>query len=133
MRAKNLGLALFGLLVCLPATALAQGKLLTIEDIFDPAKRVNFSGTPPANVEWLRDGEHYLQSRREGGTTVLLHVNARTGEAAPFFDAARMEAALAKVRGVTAAEAKSLAHQGSYHLNPAQTGVLLNAAGDLVY
>src|SRR5919112_6816810 len=121
MRPKNLGLLLFVLLALCPAAARAQEKLLTIEDIFDPAKKVNFSGTPPSNLEWLKDGGSYLQSRRQDGAAVLLKVNARTGEAAPFFDAAKMEAALAKVRGLTPADAKALAHQNSYKLNPAQT------------
>jgi dipeptidyl-peptidase-4 len=133
MRTKNLGLLLFVLLTLCPAAARAQGKLLTVEDIFDPAKKVNFSGTPPSNLEWLKDGEHYLQSRRQGDATVLMSVNARTGEAAPFFDAAKMEAALVKARGLTAGDAKGLAHQSSYKLNPAQTAVLLNTGGDLVY
>jgi hypothetical protein len=31
----------------------AQQKLLTVEDIFDPVKRVNFNGTTPT-VRWLR-------------------------------------------------------------------------------
>ncbi|HEX8722547.1 MAG TPA: S9 family peptidase [Pyrinomonadaceae bacterium] len=132
MRPRNFGLLLFALLALAPAHARAQDKLLTIEDIFDPAKRVNFSGTS-ANVEWLADGTHYLQARRQNGATTLLRVDARTGEAAPFFDAARMEAALSKVQGVTAEQARRLARQGSYRLNPAQTAVLLNAGGDLVY
>jgi dipeptidyl-peptidase-4 len=44
-----------------------------------------------------------------------------------------MEAALSKVQGVTAEQARRLARQGSYRLNPAQTAVLLKAGGDLVY
>ena len=40
-------------------SALAQNKVLTIDDIFDPAKKVNFSGTVPT-VRWLKDGKHYL-------------------------------------------------------------------------
>ena len=133
MRPKTSGLLLFALLVCLPAAARAQGKLLTVEDIYDPVRKVNFSTTPPAARVWLRDGEHYLEGRKQGASSVLTRVNARTGEAAPFFDAARMEAALAGVRGVTADEARSLARQESYKLNPAQTAVVLNAAGDLLY
>ncbi|HEX8294183.1 MAG TPA: S9 family peptidase, partial [Pyrinomonadaceae bacterium] len=133
MRPKNVGLFLFALLLLCPAAARAQGRLLTVEDIYDPEKKVSFSGTPPAGLAWLKDGEHYLQSRKQGDADVLVRVNARTGAAAPFFDAARMEAALSKMQGVSAGEAKSLARQDSYKLNPAQTAVLLNVAGDLVY
>jgi dipeptidyl-peptidase 4 len=133
MRTMRLVPVLVTLLLCLEGSALAQDKLLTVEEIFHPAKKVNFSGTPPADVEWLADGEHYLQAKKEGGATVLLKVDARTGDAAPFFDAAKMEAALARVQGVTPEQARELAHQTSYSLNPAQTAVLLNTGADLVY
>jgi len=121
------------LLLCCQAAALAQDKTLTVEEIFHPDKKVSFSGTPPASVEWLADGESYLQGRKEGGLTTLLKVNARTGEATPFFDAAEMEAALSKIQGVTREQARELAHQESYKLNPSQRAVLLNAANDLFY
>ncbi|HEX8558078.1 MAG TPA: S9 family peptidase [Pyrinomonadaceae bacterium] len=135
MRPKNYGLLLLALLALAPAAARGQQqqKTLTIDDIFDPVKRVSFSGTPPAAVVWLRDGEHFLQAKGEDGEATILRVNARTGESAPFFDAARMEAALAKIEGVTAAEARRLARRQEYKFNPAQTAVLLNAANDLVY
>ncbi|MET0645484.1 MAG: S9 family peptidase [Pyrinomonadaceae bacterium] len=133
MRPKNVGLLLFALLFLCPAAARAQQKLLTIEDIYDPAKKVSFSGVPAKERVWLNDGEHYLESMKWSGSTALMKVNARTGEAKPFLDAARMEAALAKIQGVSAEEAKSLARQDSYKLNGAQTAVLLNVAGDLVY
>ena len=134
MRPKNVGLLLFALLLLCSPSVRAQQKLLTIEDIYDPAKKVSFSGVPAKERIWLNDGEHYLESMKRGDTDALMKVNARKGEAtAPFFDAARMEAALAKIQGVSAAAAKSLAHEDSYKLNRAQTAVLLNVAGDLVY
>src|SRR5436305_1567545 len=142
MRHKKLIPLLVVLLVCCPAWAAAQEKLLTVEDIYDPAKKVNFSGPPPASIEWLGDGEHYLQSGTEhkmerGGvlilTTQLMKVDARTGEAAPFFDAARMEAALRKLPAVSADDARKLAHRASYKLNPAQTAVVINFNLDLIY
>jgi dipeptidyl-peptidase 4 len=133
MRLKNVGLLLCALLLLGPQAARAQQKLLTIDDIYDPAKKVSFSGTAVSGLEWLKDGEHYLHSRKAEGGGALMRVNARTGAATPFFDAARMEAALAKIQGVSAAEAKTLARQSSYRLNAAQTAVLLNVANDLVY
>lgn len=121
------------LLLCWPLAARAQEKLLTIEDIYDPVKKVNFAGSPPADLKWLNDGEHYLQSKKDGGVTRLLKVNARTGEAVAFFDAGKMEEALAKLSSMSAADAKKLAHAGSYKLNPAQTAVLLNFNRDLIH
>ena len=93
------------LLLSLSLTALSQQKLLTIDDIFDPVKRVNFNGTTPT-VRWLKDGNHYLlvndASRRD--VPRLQKVNAATGEAMPFFDAAKMQAAFAALPGITCRE-----------------------------
>ena len=38
------------LLLALAATGAAQDKLLTLDEIYDPAKRVNFGGTPPPGL-----------------------------------------------------------------------------------
>jgi dipeptidyl-peptidase-4 len=134
MRNRKTSLLALLLLLCSAGVALAQEKLLTIDDIFDPVKKVNFSGTPPQGLQWLKGGDYYLQGKRDNtGAIQLLKVNARTGEAAAFFDAARMEAALLKLQGMQPGDARRLAHQGSYQLNPAQTGVLLNHQGDLIY
>src|SRR5438309_8380753 len=113
--------------------AVAQEKLLTIDDIFDPAKRVNFNGTP-ANPRWLKDGVHYMVvSRDRNASPRLLKVDAVTGKSQPLYDAARMEAALASLPGINKDEAHRLANQTSYQLNPSETGVMINFANDLFY
>jgi dipeptidyl-peptidase-4 len=115
-------------------TVAAQQKLLTIDDIFDPAKKINFNGTTPT-VRWLKDGNHYLitndSSRRD--VPRLQKVNAATGETTAFFDAAKMQAAFAALPGVSAADARQLANRGNYNFNPAETAVLINWANDLFY
>jgi dipeptidyl-peptidase-4 len=115
-------------------TLFAQNKLLTIDDIFDPVKRVNFSGDSPS-VRWLRDGNFYLLTNDASRRNVprLQKVNAATGEAVPLFDAAKMQAAFAALPGISADDARQLANRGSYSLNPAETAVLLNWANDLFY
>ena len=112
----------------------AQNKLLTIDDIFDPVKKVNFNGTTPT-VRWLKDGDHYLLTNEASRRDVprLQKVNAATGEAAPFFDAAKMQAAFAALPGVTTEDARKLANRGNYDLNPAETAVLINWSNDLFY
>lgn len=113
-------------------TATAQQKTLTIDDIFDPQKRINFSGTVPA-IRWLKDGTHYLQtndpSRRE--VARIQKVNAVSGEAKAFFDAARMQAAFAAVPGISDQDARQLANRASYDLSPSETAALINFANDL--
>jgi dipeptidyl-peptidase-4 len=122
-------------LLSLSAAALAQEKLLTLDDIYDPVKRVNFSGSPPTGLRWLKNGTHYLQSKTDPKTraTQLLKVNARTGEAAPFHDAAKMQAAFAALPGLTDEEARRLANRGSYRMNDSESAALINHANDLFY
>ncbi|HBB96142.1 MAG TPA: hypothetical protein DC054_12200 [Blastocatellia bacterium] len=111
----------------------AQTKLLTIDDIFDPAKRVNFSGTPSA-PRWLKDGEHYIVvSKDRNAFPRLLKVDAISGKSEPFYDAAKMQAAFASLPGVSKEDARRLANQTFYDLNPSETGTLINFANDLFY
>ncbi|HEV2836367.1 MAG TPA: S9 family peptidase [Pyrinomonadaceae bacterium] len=129
-------LLLASLFLALLAPSLkAQNKLLTIDDIFDPVKKVNFNGTTPT-VRWLKDGQHYLLTNEVGSrrdAPRLQKVNAATGEAVPFFDAAKMQAAFAALPGITADAARQLANRGNYNLNPAETAVLINWSNDLFY
>jgi dipeptidyl-peptidase-4 len=113
---------------------LAQQKLLTIDDIFDPVKHVNFSGTVP-NIRWLKDGTHYLLTNDASRKDVprLQKVDAVTGNAVPFLDAAKMEAAFAAVPGINAKDAKQIANRGSYQMNHAETAALINFSNDLYY
>ncbi len=113
----------------------AQEKLLTLDDLYDPKTKVDFSGSPPTGLIWLKDGVHYLhgKSDRAEGTGQLLKVNALTGQTAAFFDAAKMEAALGRLPGISGEDARKLAHQGSYRMNEARTAALLNHANDLFY
>jgi dipeptidyl-peptidase-4 len=122
------------LLLILSTSALAQQKLLTIDDIFDPVKRVNFSGSAPT-VRWLKDGRHYLQTNDPLRTVMprLQKVDAVTGEAVPLFDAGKMEAAFLALPGFSAAQARQVAGRAAYQLNPAETAVLINFANDLFY
>jgi hypothetical protein len=111
----------------------AQNKLLTIDDIFDPQKRINFNGNP-SQPRWLKDGEHYIvASRDRTAFPRLLKVDAVTGKSEPFYDAAKMQAAFAALPGMSKEDARSLANETFYQLNPSETAVLINFANDLFY
>ena len=121
------------LFVALIPSIQAQNKLLTIDDIFDPSKRVNFSGTP-SNPRWLKDGVHYLvASKDRNAFPRLLKVNAVTGASIPFYDAAKMQAAFAALPGISKDDAHRLANQTVYQLNPSETAALITFANDLFY
>jgi dipeptidyl-peptidase 4 len=111
----------------------AQNKLLTIDDIFDPQKRVNFNGNP-SQPRWLKDGEHYIVvSKDRNAFPRLLKVDAASGKSEPFYDGAKMQAAFAALPGMSKEDARSLANRTSYDLNPGETGVLINFVNDLFY
>ena len=131
---KRLSLILFLALFLFHAvTTAGQTKLLTIDDIFDPVKRVNFNGTP-ASPRWLKDGVHYMVvSRDRNASPRLLKVDAVTGKSQPLYDAARMEGAFASLPGINKDEAHRLANQTSYQFNPGETGVMINFVNDLFY
>jgi len=131
-RQDVLSIALLLLALCVPA--LAQEKLLTIDDIFDPVKKVNFNGTVPS-IRWLKDGKHYLLTNETSkrGVPRLQKVNALTGEAMPFLDSAKMEAAFAALAGISAQDAKQLANRGSYDFNSTESAVMISFANDLFY
>jgi dipeptidyl-peptidase-4 len=115
-------------------TVKSQQKLLTIDDIFDPVKRVNFSGNTP-NIRWLKDGSHYLLANDAARKEVprLQKVDAQTGEATAFFDVNKMIGAFRALGGITEQDARQLANRGSYDLNNDETAVLINWSNDLFY
>ncbi|MFN2530975.1 MAG: DPP IV N-terminal domain-containing protein [Pyrinomonadaceae bacterium] len=130
---RRFSLALIAILSAL-STAASQQKLLTVDNIFDPTKRVNFNGTTP-NIRWLHDGKHYLLSNDSSRRDIprLQKVDARTGEAVAFFDSAKMQGAFAALPGIRPEDARQIANRGSYNLNPAESAVLINWSNDLFY
>jgi len=112
---------LLTLLFISPASA--QDRLLSIDDLYDPSRRVNFNGNPPSGMVWLDEANYLLRGRK---------VNALTGQDQPFYDSGKMEAALARLPGMTAGESKRLA-TGRFEMNPTRSGALIRYANDLFY
>jgi len=121
-------------LLTITAGGLAQNKLLTLDDIYDPVKRINFNGSPLSRLTWL-DAGHYLEQKSDPqtGRTQMMRVDALTGQATAFYDTVKMEEALAKLPGLSAEEAKRLAQRGSFQMNADRSAALVNYAHDLFY
>ena len=113
--------------IAFSTSVFAQDKLLTLDDIFSPdaAKRVRFSGTPVAPV-WAPDGKSFKQTINGR----LMRVDAASGNAVPYYDSGSLAAALMRV-GIRADEANAMANSQALQFNAGETGILLNAAGDL--
>ncbi len=118
---------------CLAAAGMpasAQQRELTVADIFDPARRVDFDGNPPRGLEWL-DDRHYLQPAGHGGPP--LKVEAGSGASEPLFDVAALETAIAGVPGISAAQAGRLARTGTHLLNGSRTALVFDFDNDLYH
>jgi len=125
--------------VCLAAAALASVTLaqappreLTVDVIYDPEARVDFSGAPPTNLRWI-DETKYLQMRRAGRRVEWLVVDAATGQTSPLFDADRMEDALAALPGMTREIAEEHARSDDLTFNPSRTAALITIDDDLYF
>jgi dipeptidyl-peptidase 4 len=112
------------------APAAAQQKLLTLDDIYDPAARVNFNGRPAPSIFWIDDG-HYARTRSGASGLEWVKVDAASGGEQPLFDAAKMTASLAKLPGVSLGEARRLAQSADLAFDPACSTALLAIGADL--
>jgi dipeptidyl-peptidase-4 len=114
------------------ASAQAPPRTLTIDTIYDPERRVDFSGSPPTSLRWI-DDESYLQSRRSGADVEWLKVDAASGRTSPLFDQARMEDALASLAGLPREKAATAARSGDVTFTAAYSGVLISIDDDLYF
>ena len=103
---------------------------LTIDAIYGPGTRVDFSGAPTTNLRWIDDSS-YLQTRRVNGRVEWLVVDAVSGQTSPLFDPSLMEAALATVPGVSPEAAAERSWTNDLVLNPSSTGALVTLNDDL--
>jgi dipeptidyl-peptidase 4 len=132
-RLLRLGLLAAVTIVLVTAAPAAQQKLLTLDDIYSPTARVNFSGGPAPTIDWI-DGDRYAWARPSGeGRSAIdwMNVSAATGVAEPLFDSAKAEAALAALPGVGADEARRQIHSRDLIFNGAHSAAILTIADDL--
>jgi dipeptidyl-peptidase-4 len=111
-------------------SAQAQRRMLSIDAIYDPDQRVDFSGTPATNLRWI-DANTYLERRRTANGAEWLKVDAASGRTSPFFDAAHMASALTAVPGVSRDDATDIARGNDITFNPAWNAALVTIDDDL--
>jgi dipeptidyl-peptidase-4 len=114
----------------LAAPASAQQRPLTIDDLYDPANRVNFGGTPPPALTWI-DASRYVIARPNGDGGDWASVDAASGTATTLFRASQLEQALTAIPGVTAEQARQTSRSRSLALNRSGSQTILVIAGDL--
>jgi dipeptidyl-peptidase-4 len=103
---------------------------LTIDDIYHPTRRINFSGTPETGISWI-DPATYLT--RRGGGTGWQKVDAVSGRSSALFNADSLEGALASLPGVSREEAARIARSDDLIFDSARSGALMTIADDLYF
>jgi dipeptidyl-peptidase-4 len=127
--ASTLGIGLW-LLGATPAGA--QQRQLTVDAIYHPERRIDFSGSPPTDITWL-DASTYLTTRRTARGVEWVRVDADTGRTSRLFDPDLMEQALDALPGIGREEAALAARSSTLTMNPAHTAALVTIADDLYY
>jgi dipeptidyl-peptidase-4 len=130
LQARTVRVVLLASALTVAAGAAAQQKLLTLDDVYDPAKRVNFNGRPAPSITWI-DDTHYARMKPGTPAAEWVKVDAASGSEQPLFDAAKMTAALAKLPGVTLADARRLAHSSDLIFDGACATALMTIGTDL--
>jgi dipeptidyl-peptidase 4 len=128
--AAHHGLLALALWLAVSGLVTAQQKALSLDDIYDPGQRINFSGAPAPDIAWI-DGSHYAWGRAASAGVDWMKIDAATGSESPLFDTTRMAAALAGLPGVGNEEARRLSRARGLTFNAAYTRALLRIADDL--
>jgi dipeptidyl-peptidase-4 len=120
------------ILLCAARPSYGQQNNLTLDDIFDPQRRVDFDGSPPQGLVWL-DEEHYLERATDPreGEPPLLKVNSQTGENEPLFDFKEMASVLAQFPGIGTTDAHQLSRRSTHLMDLSRNRLLLEFANDL--
>src|SRR5688572_28545488 len=130
-RTSRLAVLVLGLAVGGTLSAQAPPRL-TVDAIYHPERRVDFSGLPAPETVWIDDAT-FLTTRRVARGVEWNKVTADSGASTPLFDPTQMEMALAALPGISRDEAGSLARSRDLTFNAALTGALLTIADDLYY
>ena len=80
----RLGFAVFTALAALASPALAQTRAVTIDDLYDPQTRIEFSGGAPTGLVWTSDTQ-YVWPRPGSGGVEWMTVDAVSGTTTPLF------------------------------------------------
>ncbi len=116
---------------CEPATApLAPASALSLDDVFELNAKLRLR-TQLAG--WLDDSRYLAAQSDASGARQLMVVDAGSGAARPYFDAARMKSALASTSGLDAKRAESLSKRTAFDFTADKRGALFNEGRNLYF
>ncbi len=121
-------------ILLLPTVALAQQRTLTIDHIYAPETRVDFSGRLPTGLRWISDTQYLLRERiPASGQTRVVAVDAGTGNVETYLDLDAFERGLAEMPGMSPDAARRAARGNDYVWNPDHSGLVVNISNDLYH
>jgi dipeptidyl-peptidase-4 len=109
----------------------AQTRRLTIDDLYDPTLRIDFSGGAPSGLTWISETHYIWPKPATAGLVDWVKVNAATGTSEPLFDAQKMRTALAALPGIRAEDVTALPNDPGLEMNDAHTAALVSIGHDL--
>ena len=120
-------------IVCGTSAGSAQTRRLSLDDLYDPARRIDFSGQVPSGLTWISETQYvWPKSMKEGGVE-WLKVTAATGVAEPLFDAQKFRAAFDALPGLREEDVKSLPNESDLVMNGARNAALISIGDDLYH
>ncbi len=105
-------------------------KPLSIDAIFNPEKRVSFTGSPSFGIRWTDNGDGFVETRFENGGVVIVNVNLKTNTDTVFYSGSKAAGAI-KSLGYPPEAAQEIASLFPIAYNDATASFLINNGKDL--
>src|SRR5687768_5664949 len=129
MKSLIRGASVLLLILSASLPAAGQQRSLSVDLIYHPDRRMDFSGAPVTDMTWL-DAATYVVAMR-GQPAQWMRVDAVTGQSTRLYDPSALEKALTAVPGLDKEEAAGIVRSGGLSLNGDATAGLLTAGDDL--
>ncbi len=111
----------------------AQTRRLTIDDLYDPTLKIDFSGQAPSGLVWI-SATHYIWPKpAANGQVDWVKVAAATGTTEPLFDAQKMRAAFDALPGLREEDVKVLPNDAGLEMNATHSAALVSIGNDLYH
>jgi len=107
-----------------------QARKLTLEDIYDPVEKRDFSGYRLTNLSWQTNGTHFLHFP---SGKIPVRVDARSGAEESLIEPQLLESEFTRVLGSSDSDADNVLSAAKYILSPDEAGVLITCLNDLFY
>ncbi len=129
---KRTTIAFLAFSMAVSALAQTARRQLTIDDIYDRARRIPAAAAEPRTFTWVDESHfYYSKTAADGELTSFVLVDAKTGQQSALFDPDELQAQVAKVAGMAADQARRIARPRSIVVDWGTRGVLLSIKEDL--